>query len=60
MDTEKFIGCFVSYPSLEYGASEKERLMSKEQGDLFRSYIWGKKAISDNLKKLKSENYGKT
>jgi len=41
------IGCFVSSMNGDYN------------GDLFRSYIWSDKGISDTLKKLKYEDYGK-
>ena len=58
-EKDKFLGCYISYPSLVYGASEKEKELSKEQGDLFSSYIWGDKGISDTLKKLRNEDYGK-
>jgi len=52
-------GCFVSYPSLIYDATEEQKQNSKNQGDLFSTYIWGEMGISDNLKKLKYEDYGK-
>jgi hypothetical protein len=58
-EKDKFLGCYVSYPSLVYGASEKEKELAREKGDLFSSYIWGEKGISDNLKTLRNEIYGK-
>jgi len=57
-NNDKFLGSFISYPSLVYGASEHEKQLSREQGDLFCSYIWGEKGISNTLKTLKHENYG--
>jgi len=42
-----------------YGASEEEKELSKEQGDLFSSFIWGEKGINLLLRGLKHENYGK-
>jgi hypothetical protein len=59
MSDSNILGCFLSYPSLVYGASEEAKRIAKEQGDLFRSYIWGEKGICDTLKKLKHEDYGK-
>jgi hypothetical protein len=56
---DKFLGCYISYPSLVYGASENEKEFAREQGDLFSSYIWGEDGICDSFKKLKHENYGK-
>lgn len=57
-EKDKFLGCYISYPSLVYGASEKEKEFAREQGDLFSTYIWGEKGISDTLKKLRNETYG--
>lgn len=59
MEKDKFIGCFVSYPSLHYDADQKTKDLAKEQGDLFSTYLWGEGGISDALKKLKNETYGK-
>ncbi|MDN5205231.1 hypothetical protein QQ008_27860 [Fulvivirgaceae bacterium BMA10] len=56
---ENLLGCFVSYPSLMYDATEIQKENAKKQGDVFHSYIWGKKGICDHLKKLKHEDYGK-
>jgi hypothetical protein len=52
-------GCFISYPSLYHDATKQMQALAKEQGDLFRTYIWGEKGICDTLKKLKNEDYGK-
>jgi hypothetical protein len=57
-EKDKFLGCYVCYPSLIYGANEKEKEFSRNQGDLFGTYIWGEKGISDTLKKLRNETYG--
>ena len=54
-----FIGCFVSYPSLVYPVTKEEQQESRNMGDLFSSYIWGEKGISDVLKLFKHEDYGK-
>ncbi len=35
------------------------RDLANEQGDLFRTYIWGEGKICDTLEKLKNEDYGK-
>ena len=41
------LGCYVS------------SINGDDNGDLFRTYIWGGKGICDTLKKLKHEDYGK-
>lgn len=51
-------GCFLSYQSLMYDATENQKQKVKEQGDFFHSYIWKKGGIDDVLKNLKHENYG--
>lgn len=51
-------GCFLSYQSLMYDATDKQKEIAKEQGDLFHSYIWKIGGIDDMLKKLKYETYG--
>ncbi|UKB84847.1 hypothetical protein LF887_04210 [Chryseobacterium sp. MEBOG06] len=56
-DTNIF-GCFVSYPSVMYDATDEQKKIAKNQGDLFRIYIWGDQGICDSLKELKKENYG--
>jgi hypothetical protein len=59
MSNDKNIfGCFVSYPSLMFDATEIQKENAKKQGDLFRTYIWGDKGICETLKKLRYENYG--
>ena len=60
MNNDKNIfGCYVSYPSLMYNATELQKENAKNQGDLFRQYIWGEKGICDTLKKLNNEDYGR-
>ncbi|GAA4105685.1 hypothetical protein [Mucilaginibacter panaciglaebae] len=58
-DTENIFGCFVSITEADPNASQEIRALASEQGDLFRTYIWGDKGISDTLKKLKHVKYGK-
>lgn len=63
-EEDKFLGCFTSGPAIVYdpNKTEEERLIEQEEksktGDLFRSYIWGEKGISNVLKKLKNKDYG--
>jgi hypothetical protein len=63
-EIDKFLGCFTSGPATIYDANktEKERLIEQEDkikiGQLFRSYVSGEKGINNNLKKLKSKDYG--
>jgi hypothetical protein len=60
MSNDKNIfGCYVSYPSLMYDATELQKENAKKQGDLFRQYVWGDKGICDTLKKLNQDDYGK-
>jgi len=64
-EKEIFLGCFTSGPATVYDSNktEKERLVEQENkleiGKLFRSYIWGEKGISDELKKLRNVIYGR-
>lgn len=58
-EKDKFIECFVSVTHPYHHASQQVKDLAVEQGKLFRSYIWGENAISNTLKKLRSENYGK-
>ncbi|MEI6697356.1 MAG: hypothetical protein WCO13_14980 [Bacteroidota bacterium] len=58
-DNKNIFGCYVSYPSLMYDATELQKENAKKQGDLFHEYVWGKKGICDTLKKLNQEDYGK-
>jgi hypothetical protein len=56
MNEEKNIfGCFFTI-GFDPKKSEQE---FKDLSNNFRTYIWGEKGISDTLKKLKHENYGK-
>lgn len=57
-DDKNIFGCFVSYPSLMFDATEEQRVNAKNQGDLFRTYVWGDKGICDTLKKLNNADYG--
>ena len=60
MSEEKNIfGCYVSTTQAYPDADQKTKDLATEQGRLFRAYIWGDKGISDTLKKLNQENYGK-
>lgn len=60
MSNDKNIfGCYVSYPSLLYDSTEQQKVLAKNQGDLFREYIWGDRGICGKLKKLNNEDYGK-
>ena len=58
-DVKIIFGCYVSYPSLMYDATELQKENAKKQGDLFRQYVWGDKGICDTLKKLSQDDYGK-
>lgn len=58
-DKNKFLGCFVSGPAVLYDDTQETKDLANEKGKLFRAYLWGEKGISEALKKLKNENYGK-
>lgn len=58
-EKDKFLGCFVSVTHPYPDASQQAKDLAAEQGKLFRSYIWGEKGISDTLKELRNETYGK-
>jgi hypothetical protein len=58
-DEKNIFGCYVSYPSLMYDATELQKENAKKQGDLFNQYVWGEKGICNTLKKLNHEDYGK-
>ena len=64
-EKDKFLGCFVSCQAVIFdeSKSEKDRITKQEiaskECKLFRTYIWGEKGISDILKKLNNEDYGK-
>lgn len=58
IDQTNLLGCFISGPSLMHDASTLQFKNAKKLGDLFREYIWGKKGISELLKKLSSDKYG--
>jgi hypothetical protein len=58
-DDNEIFGCFISYQALGFDSNKEDEELSKSQGDLFRTYIWGEKGISDTLKKLNNEEYGK-
>jgi hypothetical protein len=63
-EKDKFLGCFVCAQATIYdiNKSDEEELLEQTQinkeHDIFCSYIWGERGISDTLKKLKNENYG--
>jgi len=58
-DPANIFGCYLSYQSLMYDATEEQKQSSKNQGDLFCSYIRGEKGIDNALKKLDKSDYGK-
>lgn len=56
---DNIFGCFVSYPPVLNDATDEQRLDAREYGELFRGYIWGVNGISNCLKNLRHEDYGK-
>ena len=59
MDNSNILGCFASGPTVLYEDSQVIKDLSAEKGKLFRKYLWGEDGISDALKQLKHETYGK-
>jgi len=59
MENEKkeILGCFVSQSVDSLWSQEKRDFIDK-QGEEFRGYIWGKRGISELLKRLSKSNYG--
>ena len=56
---ENIFGCFISYPSFyEEEITIEMRKRATADGDLFKTYIWGDKGISDKLKNLNYKSYG--
>jgi len=58
-EIKNLLGCYISITHPYPDASQEVKDLASEQGDLFRTYIWGDNGISDTLKKLEHENYGK-
>ncbi len=64
-EKDKFLGCFISGPATIYDVNKTENERLEEQihkseiNKLFCGYIWGENGISDTLKKLRNEDYGK-
>lgn len=54
-DDNEIFGCFFKI-GFDPNKTEQE---FKDLSNTFRAYIWGEKGISDTLKKLKHEDYGK-
>ncbi len=59
MENEKneILGCYVSQ-SLDSLWDQEKQDFIKKQGEEFRGYIWGKRGISELLKKMNRSNYG--
>lgn len=53
------IGCFVHISLGNWDDDQKAKDAAKEQGDLFRTYIWGENGICSTMKKLNYSDYGK-
>ncbi len=60
MNNDKNIfGCYVSITQAYPDADQQIKDLAREQGQLFRTYIWGEKGICDTLKALNQDDYGK-
>ncbi len=58
-DDKNILGCYVSVTQAYPDADQQTKNLATEQGQLFRSYIWGEKGICEIIKKLNQDNYGK-
>ena len=58
-DDKNIFGCYVSITQANPNADQQIKDLATEQGQLFRTYIWGEKGICNILKKLNHEIYGK-
>lgn len=58
METQSIFGCYISYPTLQYGCTVEQKQEAKTKGDLFKEYIWGKNGIDKKQKQLPTERYG--
>jgi len=56
---ESILGCFVSGPATYADTEPETREILKEKGEIFCSYIWGEFGVSDRLKTLTRDDYGK-
>lgn len=60
METENnLLGCFISGPAVKWEDDQKTKDGATEKGRLFSSYIWGTDGISNILKNLNHQDYGK-
>jgi hypothetical protein len=57
-NNKNIFGCYASLTQASPNADQKEQDLLSEQGDLFRTYVWGKNGICDIIKKLNQEDYG--
>ena len=58
INEEDIIGCFISITNALPSENQKIKDTLIEQGDEFRSYIFGENGIRNFLKKLKYNDYG--
>ncbi|MDB5029334.1 hypothetical protein [Mucilaginibacter sp.] len=58
-ENSNILGCFVFGASVYFEDDQRTKDLAAEQSKLFSSYIFGEKGISDIIKKLKHEDYGK-
>lgn len=59
MDKNNILGCYVSITQANPNADFETKSLAIEQGQLFRSYIWGENGINEVLKTLNHVDYGK-
>jgi len=56
---DNILGVYVGGASVYFEDDQQTKDLAREQTNLFSSYIWGEKGISNILKKLKHKDYGK-
>ena len=57
-DDKNIFGCYASLTQASLDSDQKTQDLASEQGDLFRTYIWGEKGICETIKKLNQDHYG--
>ena len=58
-EDKNIFGCFVSSGSAHFEDSQEVKDIAIQKGEIFRRYIWGEKGISNILKKLNQDDYGR-
>lgn len=58
-DNTNILGCYVSITQAYPDADQQTKDLVAEQGQLFRTYIFGEKGLNETLRLLNYKDYGK-